>query len=179
MMKEVIKNKKDQNKSVKLAEYKKNLTQPLPKATICFLVREDKVLLAMKKRGFGEGKYNGTGGKQKEGEVIKQTAVRETQEEIGVTPISLRQMAILDFYNPSSPDWNQQVYVFLVDEWKGEPKESEEMAPEWFKIENLPLDSMWPDDVRWMPKVLAGESFTAELMFGENDRLVELNFRSS
>lgn len=34
----------------------------MKKVTIVFLVRDDKILLAMKKRGFGEGKWNGVGG---------------------------------------------------------------------------------------------------------------------
>jgi len=31
--------------------------------TLCLLRRNEEILLAMKKRGFGEGKYNGVGGK--------------------------------------------------------------------------------------------------------------------
>lgn len=31
--------------------------------TLCLLKRDNKILLAMKKRGFGKGKYNGIGGK--------------------------------------------------------------------------------------------------------------------
>lgn len=31
--------------------------------TLCLLKRNDEILLAMKKRGFGTGKYNGVGGK--------------------------------------------------------------------------------------------------------------------
>ena len=42
-----------------------------------FAKKKDKVLLAMKKRGFGAGKWNGVGGKVKDGETIKQAAIRE------------------------------------------------------------------------------------------------------
>ena len=31
--------------------------------TLCLLKKENAILLAMKKRGFGAGKYNGVGGK--------------------------------------------------------------------------------------------------------------------
>lgn len=61
----------------------------LRQATICLLIKDDQVLLALKKRGFGEGKWNGVGGKVKDGETIEQTAIRETQEEIGVTPVRM------------------------------------------------------------------------------------------
>jgi len=159
---------------VKLAEYRKTLTGPLKQATLCFLIREGGVLLAMKKRGFGKGRWNGLGGKPEQNETIKKAAIRETQEEIGVTPVSLRKVAKLDFYTPNNPEWNQQVIVFLVDKWKGEPKESEEMAPQWFKMEDIPFDSMWACDSHWLPKVLEGKTLTAEFMFDENDEILEM-----
>ena len=33
--------------------------------TLCLLKKDDSILLALKKRGFGEGNYNGVGGKIK------------------------------------------------------------------------------------------------------------------
>ena len=36
--------------------------------TLSLLKKDNKILLGMKKRGFGEGKYNGVGGKLKENE---------------------------------------------------------------------------------------------------------------
>ena len=58
-----------------------------------FAKKKDKVLLAMKKRGFGAGKWNGVGGKVKDGETIKQAAIRE--QESGVTLQSLEKVAVL------------------------------------------------------------------------------------
>ena len=54
--------------------------------TLLFLLKENQILLGMKKRGFGAGKYNGIGGKLEPDETVEQAMVRETQEEIGVTP---------------------------------------------------------------------------------------------
>ncbi len=55
------------------------------------LVRENEdtkeILLAMKKRGFGKGRWNGVGGKpdpEKGDKSIIDCAIREAQEEIGV-----------------------------------------------------------------------------------------------
>lgn len=39
--------------------------------TLCFIIKNGKVLLARKKRGFGKGKWNGTGGKVKSNERVK------------------------------------------------------------------------------------------------------------
>src|SRR6267378_3523397 len=74
----------------------------LPKRSLVFLIDEKldekRVLLAMKKRGFGAGLWNGAGGKPEPGETIEETAVRECREEINVTPIQLSLMGILNFY---------------------------------------------------------------------------------
>ena len=44
----------------------------------------ERVLLGQKKRGFGMGKWNGYGGKAKEGETIERSARREFFEEAGI-----------------------------------------------------------------------------------------------
>lgn len=36
------------------------------------------------------------------------------------------------------------------------------MAPKWFPFEEVPYDEMWPDDIYWMPKVLAGKKVVGE-----------------
>ena len=66
-------------------------------ATLLYLIKNDKVLLAMKKRGFGAGRFNGVGGKPKTGESIEQTLVRESKEEIRVTPTEFEKVAELTF----------------------------------------------------------------------------------
>jgi len=33
-------------------------------------------------------------------------------------------------------------------------KETEEMKPEWFSIDEIPYDKMWDDDSYWMPRIL-------------------------
>ncbi len=148
----------------------------LRKSTLCLLVREGRMLLAMKKRGFGAGKLNGVGGKQKEGESIEGAAVRETREEIGVVPTSMEKVGIFNFYFPEAPkerDWDQQVHVFLVREWKGAPKETEEMKPEWFGTDKIPFDRMWDDDVHWLPLVLRGIRVRANFFFDKEQRLTD------
>jgi len=44
--------------------------------TLVVLHNESCVLLGLKKRGFGKGKWNGFGGKVEEGETIAQAAMR-------------------------------------------------------------------------------------------------------
>lgn len=46
---------------------------------------KNQILLCMKKRGFGVGKWNGAGGKVDAGETILRAAVRELEEETMIT----------------------------------------------------------------------------------------------
>lgn len=159
---------------------KKSLVNPLRQATLVFLIREDEILLAMKKRGFGEGKWNGVGGKPMIDETVIDAAIRETEEEIKVTPKELTKVATMNFYFPKTPrfhDWDQQVVAFFVSEWDGEPTETEEMAPQWFKTHDLPFSDMWPDDIHWLPKVLQGNRIEADFYFNKELSLEDFAIR--
>lgn len=140
-------------------------------STLCLLVRDDEILLAMKKRGFGAGKWNGYGGKPLDGENIEQTALREMQEEIGVTVESadLTKVACLEFYFKTKKEWDQEVNIFVAKKWTGKPVETEEMKPQWFKFKEIPYDQMWPDDKYWLPKVLAGQKLEGEFYFNDDN----------
>lgn len=150
-------------------------SKTLRQTNIVFLRRGEEVLLAMKKRGFGQGRWNGAGGKPEVGETIEQAAIRECQEELGVTPTALRHVATLDFRFPAekaAKGWDQQVLVYFCEQWHGEPTESDEMAPRWFKTRDIPYDEMWADDKYWYPLVLDGKFVAAEFHFGDDDEVL-------
>jgi ADP-ribose pyrophosphatase YjhB (NUDIX family) len=135
-------------------------------STLCFLVKDDQILLAMKKRGFGEGRWNGVGGKVNEGESIEHAALREMEEEIGVTAMEndLESMGLLRFRSKNEKfDWD--CHVFFLRTWRGVPQESEEMRPAWYPTDQLPFDAMWPDDKHWFPYLLAGKKILGEFEF--------------
>jgi 8-oxo-dGTP pyrophosphatase MutT (NUDIX family) len=140
---------------------------------LCYLVRDEKVLLGMKKRGFAKGKWNGFGGKKKEGETIEESVIREMQEECRVEVNDIKKVAELDFFfQEARKDWNQKVHVFLASEWKGEPVETEEMIPRWFLHNNLPFGSMWQDDPHWLPLVLTGKKVRGRFVFGDDNESI-------
>ncbi len=146
----------------------------LRQATLCFLVKDGKILLAMKKRGFATGKWNGAGGKPKaEDKSIEATARREMFEETQAVPIKLKKVAVLNFYFLEKSDWNQQVVVFLTNNWRGEPRETKEMNPKWFAIDEIPYAEMWEDDELWLPRVLNGKIVEGYFLFDENQKMLE------
>jgi mutator protein MutT len=152
----------------------------LGRRTLCLVVREGEVLLAMKKRGFGVGRWNGPGGKIEPGETVAAAAIRETWEEVGVLARAVDPIAVLRFYFPAMPPaegWNQEVHVFLVRDWSGTPAESEEMRPQWFAQSDLPYDAMWPDDPLWLPQALAGQRLEGEFLYDAAMRIVDYALR--
>jgi len=142
--------------------------------SLLFLRRDNEILLAMKKRGFGEGRWNGVGGKVETGESIEQAMIRETEEEIGVTPTVYEKMADIRFdeYFKGEPTL-MHVHVYVATEWTGEPTESEEMAPKWFSTDEIPYKDMWADDPFWLPHVIHGEKISADFKLDEKDVIIE------
>lgn len=142
--------------------------------SLLFLRKDDQILLAMKKRGFGEGRWNGVGGKVEAGESIEQAMIRETQEEIGVTPIIYEKVADIRFdeYFKGEPTL-MHVHVFTTTKWDGEPIESEEMAPKWFDQKDIPYEDMWADDPFWLSQVLAGKKISADFKLDNKDVIIQ------
>ena len=144
-------------------------------ATSIFLLRDNEILLGLKKRGFAQGKLNGFGGKIEAGETIEDPAARELREECGVqVDVSdLKRVAHLEFFFPAKPEWNQVVYTFLARRWRGEPYETDEMKPMWFDTKAIPYDRMWADDAHWLPLVLQGKCVEAVFTFKDDNEMVK------
>jgi 8-oxo-dGTP pyrophosphatase MutT (NUDIX family) len=132
--------------------------------TLAIVYDENKILLGMKKRGFGSGRWNGFGGKIEQGESIDQAAIRELEEEAGIKALNLTPRGKLLFtFNDSSPD--MYVNIFGVSEFSGNPVETEEMLPKWFAHDEIPYAEMWADDEYWLPLFLEGKNITGQVDF--------------
>ncbi|NVM96871.1 8-oxo-dGTP diphosphatase [Arthrobacter wenxiniae] len=131
--------------------------------TLCFLLRTshgaEQVLLGLKKTGFGSGKVVGIGGHVEPGEITAGAICREVREE---TSITVRQSDLLpagtvDFVFPAKPGWDMATTVYLCRNFVGEARESDEIAPRWYPVSQLPEAQMWADAIHWLPAFLAGE----------------------
>lgn len=157
----------------------------MQQATLVFLVKRNeegkiaKILLAMKKRGFGKGRYNGVGGKPKEIENIRECAKREAMEEIGVKVGKLNKIGKIKFRFKFKREFDQDVHFYLCENWHEKPAESEEMKPRWFSVDKIPYSKMWPDDKYWMPIALRDKKFSGSILFGKNDKILENKIRKS
>ncbi|WIA09333.1 hypothetical protein OEZ85_008740 [Tetradesmus obliquus] len=144
--------------------------------TLAIVEKNGRLLLGLKKTGFGSGYYNGFGGKVEPGETIAQAAHRELQEEAGITATSLQHRGVLTFaFDDQQLPW--EVHVYRVPDYTGEPCESQEMAPVWMHPQELPYDKMWADDRWWYPVFLRGASFQGVFAFTNTTQLVWHNLQ--
>jgi 8-oxo-dGTP diphosphatase len=134
--------------------------------TLCFVLKDGKVLLQKKAKGkFGELWWNGPGGKMKDGETPVQCVEREVLEETGLSVCDLKSHGMLYFHNSGQKEPDVSVHVFSTSNFRGEPRNLGEGELEWFPFNHLPLHEMWDDDRLWLPHVLMGKSVKGRFFF--------------
>ncbi len=141
--------------------------------TLGFLLKEKEICLAMKKRGFGEGNWNGFGGKLEENESVEVGMVREIAEESGVMvqECDLEKVGIVEFIFKDGK--HLIVHTYFIKVWEGDPVETEEMKPAWFPYTDIPYEKMWADDPHWLPRALQGEKIFGKVWFNDDGVSIE------
>ncbi|KAL4719011.1 hypothetical protein ACJJTC_019471 [Scirpophaga incertulas] len=144
--------------------------------TLVFIRNETSILLGLKKRGFGVNKWNGFGGKVEPNEQIIDAAVRELEEEccVIVKPTDLRNIGHLEF-TFDGDNTLMEVRVYSTTTFSGVPKETEEMQPKWYPYDQIPFDTMWPDDSYWFPYMLKEKLFYGRFHYLGFDKILNYN----
>jgi len=143
--------------------------QPTERAVLLFVITDGQILLIRKKRGLGAGKINGPGGRIEPGETASQAAIRETREELLIeadppTHHGTLHFRFLDGYGLICE-------VFVSPGFRGTAGETEEAAPLWTPLDQIPYHEMWQDDVHWLPGVVEGKHFAAWFTFDQEQML--------
>ena len=113
-------------------------------------------MLIHKKPALGKGKSKCSRGR-KTRRNCRQAAIREVQEEIGLTPSNLTYMGELHFI--FTDGYSLHGTIFFSDSYTGTPVETIEASPFWCQIDRIPYENMWADDRLWLPIVLSGKKF--------------------
>jgi 8-oxo-dGTP diphosphatase len=139
----------------------------LKKASLCYLVKGEKILLGEKKDKIGKGKLNGYGGGLEDRETFEECAIRELREESGgvtATVNNLEKIAIVHFHNTKSDGqmFTCTVHVFLVHVWFGLPVATKELSNlQWYLKDTLPYHLMMPADRDWLSLAICGKKIIA------------------
>lgn len=126
--------------------------------------------LGMKRKGHGEGWWNGAGGKVGDkpefcDETIEEGCAREVQEEFGVTIPEFSKVGLLKFYTKGNPEVVNG-HVYTATKWEGKLHDSDEMKQiRWFSVDEVPYEQMWVTDAHWLPVMLQGKLFQASYVF--------------
>ena len=140
--------------------------------TVVFIIKNDQVLLGLKKQGFGMGKWNGFGGKLNPGETLEECARREIREEAMIELEDLEKFAISEFHFEGSEKF-YEVHHYVARSFKGEPKETDEMKPAWFSIHGMPYKDMWPDlEYWWESHFLKGKKFKNHFNYAASGEVI-------
>jgi 8-oxo-dGTP diphosphatase len=148
-----------------------DLWEPTETAVICYVFSQGKVMLIHKKKGLGNGLVNAPGGRIEEEETASEAAVRETEEETGITPVDIRQVGILNFQFRDG--YALKGYVFFADSYTGTMTETDEADPFWVPVDQIPYEKMWEDDALWLPRTMNGEIIEGRFIFDDRSMISE------
>ena len=149
------------------------------------------ILLGMKRRGFGTGKWQHSFcGKVEPGETEEEAARRELREESGLNcPVGqLRPLGTFyyEFVNEEDLSFNMKVTIFHAErgQVEGEVAESPEVEPKWFSMGEVPFDQMWMDNQYWLPGCLERlekgekvEHFLATFLYENHESIKSFQFQ--
>jgi len=140
--------------------------EPKETAVITYIFKDDKVLLINKKTGLGAGKVNAPGGRIEPAEMAIEAAVREVQEETGLTPLNLKEAGKLSFIFKDG--YSLKGFVYFADDCTGDMVETDEADPFWQPVNEIPYEKMWEDDKLWLPLAMKGQYITGFFIFDED-----------
>lgn len=129
------------------------------------------ILLGEKKKGeIGTGVLSGPGGKLDPGETLETCLIRETREELEIEldPVSLDQVALIDFYVGGEVDF--RVYVYRARILHGALRETADMIPAWYPLTDATFARTYESDRHWLPQAARGERFRANVFYRDRAR---------
>ena len=130
----------------------------------------------IKQKGWGQGTWNGFGGKQEPDEDILDTTIRELREESGlkavIEDVSFKGSIRFNFKDPRK---DIILHIFLLYKWEDIPIETKEMYPTWFNINELPLNNLTdPLDIYWFEEIFTEKIVLKHFYFNEKDEFIKV-----
>lgn len=156
------------------------MEKTIRKAVRCYLIKDNKVVVTKYKQGNRkEGYYDIPGGKIEDGEIPKQTAIREMKEETGIDILNLKYKGIMIIEYPN----RKFVFdTFIANQYKGEPQEFEENTSEWIEISKLLQEEKILSNImildRFFIKGLIEDNynFSMHIIVDEQENILDLDY---
>lgn len=146
----------------------------MDKTVLAYIRKDDQYLMlfrSKKKKDINKGKWIGIGGHIESGESKEQALVREIKEETGLDVIHYEYRGELLFVNN---DFEEVMYLYLVDEVSGNLIECDEGELSWIKKDDLMSLNMWEGDYKFLPLLINTDEFIQLELRYKDDQLVEV-----
>lgn len=140
-------------------------------ATLGYLRNQDSTLMMhriKKKNDMHRGKWNGLGGKLKNGETPEECLLREFKEESGLEIISPILKGIITFPKfDGFHDW--LVFVFIANQYEGKLIDCNEGNLEWIPNEKIFDLNLWEGDRIFMKWLNDSPFFSAKFVYEKGE----------
>lgn len=144
----------------------------MDKTVLAYIKKDDLYLMLFrnkKKSDINKQKWIGVGGHIEKGESKEEALIREIKEETGLDVIHYEYRGEILFANN---DFEEIMYLFLVDSFKGELIECDEGTLAWIKKEDLMSLNMWEGDYKFLPLLINTKEFIKMELRYDGDKLV-------
>lgn len=147
----------------------------IDKTTLGYIIKEDKVLMLYrnkKENDINQDKWVGIGGHLEKDETSFECMIRETKEETGLNVKHLIHRGEILF---SSDDYEEIMYLYLIDDFDGELISCNEGDLKWIEIKNLLSLNMWEGDKIFLPLLFNSNEFIKLHLEYKNNKLIKWN----
>ena len=142
-------------------------------AILCFLIKDDQILLAESDYRLDRKTWNGiTGFITNQQKIEFETAkVIYDAIKVQINPQDLEKVAVQHVFQKNSDESIQEtvtISIFFCDRFIGEPHLTGNFRPRWFSLDDIPYEEMFEDTKDWLPRLLSGEKLIIEILTEEN-----------
>lgn len=141
------------------------------KAVRTFLIENDKVVAIKYKREIDKDYYDIPGGKIEEDETSEYASIREFKEETGIEIINpeYKGNVIVEY-----PNRIFDFDIYVVNNYKGEPKEFEENYSMWVDIQKLIKEEKVFPSIEILKHILNNEEISLKIYCDENHKITDI-----
>lgn len=142
-------------------------------ATVCYLKKDDKVLMIKFAKKWGQV-YAPPGGKFENGESPLDCIIREFYEETGLTLINPKLQGI-SYWHDSAEGI---IFVYVAEEYDGEQTTtSSEGKLEWIKIDDLLSIKQFDQNEKFTPYLFKDELFEGKFSLDDKCKVINYEIR--
>lgn len=146
----------------------------MKETVLCYIEKNGKYLMLFrnkKENDINSGKYIGVGGHIELGETKEEALIREVKEETNLDVINYEYFGKVFF---KDDDFEENMYLFTVTEFKGKLKECDEGELHWINKENILDVPHWEGDKYFLEKIKNNEKgFEMSLIYSKG-KLVKI-----